>query len=320
MHRMLIAVLVLLALSPHPVAQAADIVDWQPLTKTPLGPGDRRYFDMAYNEGWARDVLAELGANDPGRFPSRGDHARVLRETLAEKLGTTRAVALAQPPAPQWLIDGYDSFQPRSVARSRWMDDVISGAGGRAQVNPKVKAERDIAALFAYYCIYDAEWFNASRSGAFKAWLTALQLSYPADWQRLDRESKDALHRRLVAPLQTPDEPYREIDNWITALKNNDAGFAKPLVRRALVEELLMRGGYSPPGRDGKPKELDPRLFEDPAYKAGAPAGLGLSDREFFLLAALCTEFAGELHMLDPDMPQLKPFADYFISAFERAR
>lgn len=319
MHRFAMLLLSLLILAAPPVARADEIVDWNPLTPGALAPGDTRYFDMAYNEAWAREVLAELGgAVAPGA--SRGDFARAVNAALTAELGTPRQVALADAPLPSWVLDGYRRFEPRTVARSRWMNDVHARLNGQTPVNAKVQVERDIVALYTYYCMYDAEWFNASRNGAFKAWLTALQLTYPGDWQRLNRESKQQLHDRLVAPLQTKDEAYREIDNWITALKNNEGGFTKPLVRRALVEELLQRGGYNPPGRDGKPKEMDPRLFEDPAYRAGAPAGLGLSDREFFLLAALCVEFSGELHLLGPQSSNLKVFADYFTTAFEQAR
>jgi hypothetical protein len=322
MHRLLMAAALAVCCAAGPVAAHADeIVDWKPITKGSLGPGDSRYFDMQYDGSWANEVLVSLGAASPGTSAPRGEYAQAVTKLLRSRISSMdRSVALAQPPVPGWLIEGYSAFQPRTVAKSRWMNDLLAGMNGQPQANPKVKADRDIAALYAYYCMYDAEWFNASRKASYKAWLTAVQLSYPAQWQRLNREDKTGLHDRLVVPLQTKDEPYREIDNWITALKNNDGGFAKPLVRRSLVEELLQRGGYNPPAADGKAPVVDARLMEDPAYKGAVPSSLGLSDKEFFLLAALATEFAGELNMVEPDMPQLRPFAQYFIDAFEREK
>jgi hypothetical protein len=301
-------------------AQAAeDHVEWSPLTKQALDPGDKRYFDLEYKARWADEVLAELGAAAPGETSTRGDYARAALGVLEAKLpSTNRMAAQARPAVPGWLLEGYSRFQPRAVARSRWLSDLIAGMQGQPQVNPLVRADADIAALYAYWCMYDAEWFNASRNAGFKAWLSALQLSYPTAWQRLSREDQAELHSRLVLPLQTKDEAYREIDNWIEALQRNAGGFTKPLVRRALVEELLQRGGYNPPDENGRVRPIDPRLFEDPAYKAGAPSGLGMTDREFFLLAALSVEFSGELNLLQPDLPQLRPFADYFVAAFQR--
>jgi hypothetical protein len=184
-------------------ARASDIADWSPFTQQKLSPGDSRYFDMAYSESWAAEVLEELGGGMVTTKATRGEYAMRLRELLAEQLGVTRSVALARPPVPQWLMDGYLVFQPRTVAGSRWMDDVNAWQGQLKQSNPKVRPDAEIAALFSYYSMFDAEWFNASRNGAYKAWLTALQLSYPADWQRLNRESKAELEQRLVAPLRT---------------------------------------------------------------------------------------------------------------------
>lgn len=296
-------------------------IQWQPLTKQALGRGDTRYFDMAYNATWAGDALRQLGATPPGAGASRGDYAKAVWQVLQDKVpATNRTAALAEPPVPGWLLEGYNQFQPATVAKSRWMNDVFAGATNQPQVNPKVQPDADLAALYAYWCMYDAEWFNAARKPGYKAWLTAVQLTYPAAWQRLNREGKAALHARLVGPLQTKDEPYREIDNWATALENNAGDFAKPLVRRSLVEELLQRGGLSLAGADGKPRAIDQRLFADPAYKGAVPGGLGLSDQDFFVLAALSVEFSGELNQLQPDPPQLKPFAQYFIDAFKREK
>jgi hypothetical protein len=298
-----------------------DDLHWGPLTKQTLGPGDVRYFNMSYSDAWAGDALRQLGATPPGPGATRGDYAKAVYQVLQDKVpATSRSVARAEPPVPDWLVAGYMKYEPATVAKSRWLNDVVAGLNGQAQVNPKVKPDADLAALYAYWCIYDAEWFNAARKPDYKAWLTALQLTYPADWQRLDGESKEQLHSRLAVPLQTKDEPYREIDNWATALKNNHGDFAKPLVRRSLVAELLQRGGVSIPGPDGQPQPVDQRLFQDPAYKGAVPAGLGLSDQDFFVLAALCVEFSGELNTLSPRLQQLKPFAQYFIDAFEREK
>jgi len=295
-------------------------IKWGPLTKEALGPGDTRYFDMAYNATWADDALRQLGAAPPPKGASRGDYAAVVTRLLKDKIPASKQAARMPAPVPTWLIDGYQKFQPATVAKSRWLNDVIAGMSSQPQVNPKVKPDADIAGLYAYWCMYDAEWFNAARKPSYKAWLTAVQLSYTAEWALLNHQDKADLHARLVAPLQTKDEPYREIDNWIGALKTNNGGFAKPLVRRSLVEELLQRGGLALPGADGKPREVDQRLFTDPAYKGEVPAGLGLSDKDFFVLAALSVEFSGEINQIEAGLPQLDPFAKYFIDAFEREK
>jgi hypothetical protein len=315
----------LLLLTAVPLAEPARAGDgqdiqWNPLTQEALSRGDTRYFNMAYNAAWADAALRQLGVTPPPAGSSRGDYAAAVIKVLQDRIPDSRQAARMPAPVPSWLIDGYLKFQPATVAKSRWMNDVIAGLSGRQQVNPKVRPDVDIAALYTYWCMYDAEWFNAARKPAYKAWLTAIQLYYPADWQLVNMQDKAELHERLVVPLQTKDEPYREIDNWLNTLKTNNADFAKPLVRRSLVEELLQRGGIALPGPGGKPQPLDQRLFADPAYQGQVPAGLGLSDQDFFVLAALCTEFSSEINTLQPKLAQLAPFAQYFIDAFEREK
>ena len=101
-------------------------------------------------------------------------------------------------------------------------------------------------------------------------------------------------------------EPYREIDNWINNFTKHDEAFAKPKVRDALVQELTARGGL----------ESDLRFFEDPAYAGPTPSGLGVSERHFYLLAALSVEYFQEIYELEPETKQLLHFRDYFVSTF----
>jgi len=131
-------------------------------------------------------------------------------------------------------------------------------------------------------------------------------LHYPPAWMALSGEMEQSLHARLVAPRQVPGEPFRELDNWINNFTKHSEAFAKPKVRDALVQELTAHGGL----------ESDVRFFADEAYGGPTPVALGLSERHFYLLAALSLEFFQEVYELEPTTKQLNHFRDYFISTF----
>jgi hypothetical protein len=118
-----------------------------------------------------------------------------------------------------------------------------------------------------------------------------------------------------VAPLQTPDEPYREIDNWIGNFKNpvssGELGaFIKPKVRDALVQELLASAGL----------ETDARFYEQRAYRSAEPNRTGLSEKQFFLLGALTLEYFQEIYAAHPDTQQPLYFREFFVSSFRAAQ
>jgi hypothetical protein len=268
-----------------------------------------QYNKHSYAFAW--DALAELSGKAPAPDASRADLAALTLSYLDSlpKYGQ-RETASVKPPMPDWFLSGYSRFQPATVAKSRYINGVLDGS---------LPQETDLAALYTFWCLYDAEWFNVSRKPDYKAWLSAVALSFPPAWIDLRErgESDSALHQRLTVPLQTKDEPMREIDNWINAFTklNNNRGnpdgeggaFAKPKVRSGLVAELLNNAGMS----------ADQRLSEQNAYRLDPPGGSGLSDREFFLAAALSVEFFQEIYEQNPRTKQPLWFRDYFVSAFE---
>lgn len=280
---------------------AATAANAQPFEwKGPLSPGypGQPYFDQQHHDEYVVPAIAELTGSTPPADSSRAELAQIVAGLLDDlpEYGQ-KEVAMVKPPIPEWFLNGYLKLNPTCVSHSRYLDAVNAGA---------LKPNADIGALYAFWCVYDAEWFAVSRHADYKAWLSAVLLDFPPQWQALRGESAASLHDRLVAPLQTPDEPYREIDNWINNFNSYSEAFAKPKVRDALVQELIGQAGM----------DADTRFVMDPAYGGPTPKGLGLSVREFYLLAALSLEFFQELYELDPQSKQLLHFRDYFIDAY----
>jgi hypothetical protein len=266
----------------------------------PLSPGyaGKPYFDQEHHDDYVLPAIGELTGSMPPASASRAELAQIVAGLLGDlpEYGQ-KEVAMVKPAIPEWFLSGYLSLNPTSVSHSRYLDSVAAH---------EMAANGEIGALYAFWCVYDAEWFSLSRHADYKAWLSAVLLQYPPKWQDLRGETSASLHDRLVAPLQTPDEPYREIDNWINNFTSNNEAFAKPKVRDALVQELVGQAGM----------EADTRFVMDAAYGGPTPDGLGLSVREFYLLAALSLEFFQELYELDPQDKQLLHFRDYFIDAY----
>jgi len=252
-----------------------------------------------HSDEFAWDAIEELTGVRPPESASRqelgADVLGILNDRLPEY--GQKTTPQVRPDIPEWFLDGYQALEPASVSRSRYLNGVINGS---------LAANNDIAALYAIWCVYDAEWFSLSRHADHKAWLSAVMLTYPPEWMRLTGYSREELHDMYVKPLQVPGEPYREIDNWIKRCADAEGAFSKPTVRSALVEELLERAGA-----DG-----DDRFYEDPAYTGPAPAKLHLDNREFFLLAALTLEFFQEIYEADPQTKQPLHFRDYFVGVF----
>lgn len=256
------------------------------------------FVDVEHDDSFAYSALEQVSGERLPSGSTRGDFARsVLAELSTLTPYGEKQTANVRGAIPDWFLDGYRHFAPRSLAKSRYLDGVIAG---------RLPADADTAAVYAFYSTYDAEWFSLARNPGFKAWLSAVLLTYPPQWLKLEGESEASLHARLVAPLQTPGEPYREIDNWIGAFTRLEGPFAKPKVRSALVAELLDRGGM----------DADRRFFEKRAFTAPAPGALGLDDQKFFLLAALTLEYFEEIYALDPATKQPLYFRDYFLSAY----
>jgi hypothetical protein len=279
-------------------AWADDIVPWSPNQRAE----GRAYFDQEHDEDFAYQALAELSGK---QLPSGSTRQAFAKAVLTEldKLPRygQKETANIKPQIPQWFLDGYRRFEPTTVARSRYLNGVLAGT---------LPADADRAGLYAFWCVYDAEWFTLSRKADYKAWLSAVMLSYPPQWFELRSESAANLHARLVSSIQTKDEPFREIDNWINAFTKHSDAFAKPKVRDALVDELLAKGGL----------EADTRMFEDKAYSGPKPSSLGLSQQQFFLLAALVVEYYQEIYELTPATKQPLYFRDYFLGVFHSVK
>ena len=171
-----------------------------------LAPG-QPYFDQKHDASWVAPALGRLSGQAMGDSVSNGEAIAMIQAQLAS-LPEVAVMQnkMAELPIPQWYLTGYRDNQPTKLAKSRYMNGVLDGS---------LEMEPDIAALYGFWCCYDAEWFVLSSDPELRAWLGAVMLSYADDWQRLDSESAESLHNRLVKPIQTKDEPYREIDNWM---------------------------------------------------------------------------------------------------------
>lgn len=263
---------------------------------TDLAPG-QAMFDQEHHSDYVRPALEVLTGRSLPENMSNSEALALVREQLAALPQPAMQPSLqGELSIPRWFLDGYANFQPSMLSRSRYLNGVQKGS---------LQAQGDIAALYGFWSCYDAEWFVLSRNPAPRAWLSAVLLSYPAEWQRLDQETAEALHARLVTPLQTKDEAYREIDNWIKAFKAADGVFLKPKVRDVLVQEFVFQAGI----------ESDERYYMEHAWdRVQVPAGLGLERGDFMLMCALCLEFAPQL-AADPACPeQLNWFRDFFIA------
>ena len=204
---------------------------------TDLAAG-QHYFDQEHDSAWVAVALASLLGDEVRMDLSNGEAMDLIKAELGELPDVlVMQDRMAEMPIPRWFTRGYSAKQPTKLARSRYLNGVIDGS---------LQMEPDIAALYAFWSCYDAERFVLSGDPGMRAWLGAAMLTYGDDWQRLNAESADQLHARLVQPLQTRDEQYREIDNWIKAFKSSDGVFLKPKVPRC------SGAGISPPGRDGK--------------------------------------------------------------------
>ncbi|GEM_PF-2354573 len=291
--RYLLGALATLSLILTATAALAQAFEWEgPLSR---GVAGRSYFDQEHHEEYVREALHELTGTMPRPDATREELAAIVLGVLDTlPVYGERQVAMVPPPIPEWFLDGYQTLEPTSVSHSRYLDGVLAG---------EMAPSADIGALYSFWCVYDAEWFSLSRHADHKAWLSAVLLHFPPQWNALKGESETGLHNRLVWPLQTPDEPFREIDNWINNFTKYEGAFAKPKVRDALVQELITQGGL----------EGDVRYFDDSAYDGPAPGHLGLSERQFYLLAALSLEYFAEIYEQDPDAGQLGHFRDYFV-------
>ncbi|MBN2081608.1 hypothetical protein JW859_05290 [bacterium] len=280
-----------------PQLASAQAFEWEPRDHNTNG---QPYFDTEHHEEYIQDALRELTGKPPRPDATREELAEITLGLLNDlpEYGQ-KEVAMVQPPVANWLLAGYRVLNPTCVSHSRYLDAVA---------DQELTGNSEIGALYAFWCTYDAEWFALSRHADYKAWLSAVLVHFPPQWQDLRGESAESLHDRLVVPLQTPDEPYREIDNWINNFAKNSETFIKPKVRDALVQELIDLAGL----------ESDSRYFEDEAYEGLTPEGLGLSEREFYLLAALTLEFSQEIYELDPTTKQPYHFRQYFLHVFAK--
>jgi len=263
---------------------------------------DKVRFDQEHHEEYIRGVLHEMTGKMPRPDATREELAQITLDLL-NKLRTygERQTAMIEPEIPFWFLRGYESLNPRCVSNSRYFDGVVEGTQ---------LPQSDIAVLYSFWCVYDAEWFSVSRDAEYKAWLSAVMVKYPPLWDALRVSSEEELHDGLVVPLQTPDEPYREIDNWINAYWKNVDAFAKPKVRDALVSELLEAAGV----------DADERFYDEEAYADAKSSLPGLTDRQFFLGAALALEFSQEIYRIDPETKQLLHFRDFFVEVFDYHR
>jgi hypothetical protein len=302
MNKMLLfalSLLVLLANSAAAQEQEQKDNETTTTTTTTVTSGGVIVRHNEHSDDYAWDAIEELSGVRPAADASRSELATDVLGLLNDRLPQygQKSTPQVRSAIPEWFIDGYTALQPASVARSRYLNGVIDGT---------YAADDDIAALYAIYSVYDAEWFSLSRHADHKAWLSAVMLTYPPQWQRLTPLTREQLHDTYVAPIQTKNESFLEIDNWIKKATAGEGAFSKPTVRSALVMELLERAGA----------ESDDRFFEDAAYTGPAPAKLNLSDREFFLTAALTLEFFQEIYELDPQSKQPLHLRDYFVGVF----
>jgi len=289
--RVLLAIVICLWATAAMADEPVIIIKKQPA-------GNQIVFINKHSDEFVWDVIEELTGSRPAEDADRGELASLALGILNDRLPVygQKETAQVRPEIPYWVLDGYEALNPGSVSKSRYLNAVLDGT---------LEADMNLGALYTFWCVYDAEWFSLSRHADHKAWLSAVMLTYPPIWTSLQEFDEDQLHHELVAPLQTPDEPYREIDNWIKRLVASDGAFAKPNVRSALVNELLDRAGM----------ESDGRFTEEMAYSLPAPMHLGVTEREFFLIAALSLEFFSEIYQLDPETRQPWHIRDYFVAA-----
>lgn len=266
-----------------------------PIKERPKVAAERMYFDMEHKYAYAWDALEQLTGRRPTASASRSDLAAATLEVLRglPRYGE-KETAQVRPAIPAWFTDGYRAFQPTMVAKSRYFNALDAG-----QYQPGA----DYATLYSYYCMYDAEWFALAMHPDYKAWLGAVLLTYPPAWDALSGENAEALHAQLVAPLQTPDEQYREIDNWIKRFTDEGTPMIKPKAQDALVGELLHNAGM----------QVDERFLMDTGWNAAPPVTTGLDAKKWALLSALCLEFAPELYRLDPDSKQQLYVRDWLV-------
>ena len=265
-----------------------------PIKEQPKVSAERIYFDMSHSYAYAWDALEQLTGSRPAAGASRTQLATATLEVL-NGLPTYGAKQTAQvkPAVPTWFTDGYSALNPTMVAKSRYFNALIGG-----QYEPQA----DYATLFSYYSVYDAEWFALAMHPDYKAWLGAVLLTYPPAWDALSGESAEELHAKLVAPLQTPDEPYREIDNWIKRF-TAEGSLIKPKVQDALVGECLSRAGM----------EVDDRYLMAQGWDPAPPTATGMDAQQWALLTALCLEFAPELYRQAPGSKQLLWVRDWLV-------
>ncbi len=266
-----------------------------PIKVQPKVAAERMYFDMSHSYDYAWDALEQLTGHRPAPDATRADLAAATLDALSglPQYGLKQA-AQVQPVIPRWFTDGYNAFQPTMVAKSRYFNALAAG-----QLEPRA----DYATLFSYYSVYDAEWFAVAMHPDYKAWLGAVLLTYPPAWDALSGESAQRLHDQLVVPLQTPDEPYREIDNWIKRFTDVGTPMIKPKVQDALVGELLHNAGM----------QVDERFLDAQGWDAAPPPAAGLRAMDWALLSALCLEFAPELYRQDPDGKQQLWVRDWLV-------
>ena len=299
MSKYMLPLALLMALLACLPALADDVVPWDgPGPERTPGPGETIITFNKYDDSFAWDALEALSGERPAEDSSRSQMGALTLELLntLETYGQ-RETAELRPPIPQWFLDGYNSFHPANLQRSRYLTGVEAGT---------YPPHADIAALYAHWCAYDAEWFGVVRNPDYKAWLSAVLLTYAPTWPKLKGEATADLHDRLVTPLQTRDEPLRELDNWIENFSDSEEAFVKPLVLSALSGELVERGGLN----------ADGRFVDGSAYDAPAPSHLGLSDEHFALLGALTITYFREIYELEPTTKQPLYFRDYFLERF----
>ncbi|MCC7477508.1 hypothetical protein IT575_03530 [bacterium] len=299
---------VCLLLAPR-AASAAEIVEWTP-GKHSEKDKERAWFDNEHEDDFIWIALEELSGKRPAADASRSELAKATLALLNElpKYGE-RETKMLRPPVPFFVTEGYLSLGKATLPASRYMKYYT--AGEHPEFFTDATALSDTAALYCYFSMYDAEWFGITRIPAYKAWLSCVALSYPPHWQKFKGMGQSALHERLVTPFQTKDEPWREIDNWITAytrpeLDGEPQVFVKPLVRNALVAELLDNAGL----------DFDPRYLKERAYSNSAPSLPGYDSRRASLLAALTLELSQEIYEQDGNTKQPLWLRDWFLERF----
>lgn len=314
MHRirlswLLVALAALLSSATLRSARAEDIVDWKPGEHPKSGKGSV-IFRNEHDESFIWNALEELSGQRPAAKASRSELADAVLAELDKlpKYGQ-RSTANMQGPVPEWVTDAYSQLGTSTLPSSRYMKYYTSGQ------HPEFFGDDDLvrqtSGLYGFFCMYDAEWFSVARIPAYKAWLSALALTYTPHWAEFKGQGDKALHSRLVTPIQTKDEPWREIDNWITAftrpeLDGEPVVFVKPLVRSAMVAELLDNAGM----------EADPRFLEERAYTNSAPDLPGLDERQADLLAALTLELCQEIYEQDSTTRQPLWVRDWLLERY----